>query len=1814
MVILVVTLLTTAILFRSFDRSKNASNYRVNEVVLNAAAPALDRARAKLNRLFSSQETNLPGNTPADKDIAQVFETNKYTFGDETQLKLAADLDGNGIQDDEVDERLKTAWKFPVDTDNNGSFDSFTLYSIVYRTPEDNRARGPLEARSRPQDTGGGDACASGNGGGAGEGSWYPISGQLKKAFFTYVATVPITPEQKVALDTNGYKDIPPAQASARFEAYTGNKGFSALEMQQDQARLALDNNAVWYEDDLFITNVGGGFNLNGRVQANSNLMVGTTAEPIKFYQVSSPWSCYYTAENGKIVVAGNVVANGIGGSNLGNDNVKVHLFKQKEADFNENAANNVGNIKSGNVTTNSPPREVAYNTNAYAQRLNVLVTAAMNEYDGAYPAQPPDPDLVGNVASFPIDLITKFTDKYPTEITPKPEEARNLLEQAISSYFRERIRKVTFTEVPIDQPDLALGTVDETNVFTGGTIKAPREWMRVDNLNNNPVPLEVNELDKSDPLPAGTEPEMQIGDRILVGNGLPIRWLKDYATPTYADAKAKQLPPDGGPPLGRQSQGKLLDDLGDTSRSGFWEQVAANHNNAPRAVELAGGLRVVTGAGIYIDGIAPQVAEGTGLRIGKAQLALGRLLGNERSFLPDPPVTPTQLQAINAEIVDSPPVRPVRVVWPDTMPMYQEIDVNGNGVINPNNEVFKGDLQMRATVVYHYANGGGSQFDDPIACISSYYDPTNETTAKNSIAVDPANGDPNGRSNNGINYTPVPTAAERRITPALRRQAYMVFPDGRWVNPPLKEAIDALQGGAIPDQLSLEQKGAIDAANCALRILNGTATPTNGGAVPNYAIRERAFLDARQIKTIHKPDVEFDADGLTFNTTNTLIDRETTRTDIANPEQVKIATQDTLKYPANPNKTPTPAEYSLPIEQRQPLEIRVTELDLELLRTTTFGTIPAEKPSAGDSEYLLPYSGIIYASRDDALPDISDVDLRVNPPVDGGSSATDFKLDPSRRPNGIRLWSSGENGGRLSRGDDNEESAEEKGLILASNLPVYIKGDFNRHFEFGSTNVTEEFNDPLDIDTYDNFYTRGKVGLNNDRNPNFACRQSAGSDCNPGDQWRAARILSDAITLLSNNFRDGFRNEGNYDFNNNVGNLAVAARLKNGFWWNGFGTNYIYQNSGGTNVLYPDEAEFAEQDAINPLPEIEGSSYVMNGVTPIQRRTTFPAYKMEICPKVPVSDCGPQDWVSSPAAGTTAVPPSTPEYERRDYPRRVAFQRNQFGQLVLASGYAQPRRPDGTPITYSASASPPPDADNALWFWTTTDNADPSVDTSYNKDNLLYYLPDDLETVATERQMLLPGTPKFPEELNTTAAFANDVLNGTGNDDPSDYAVCIGNAALLNVPTVNAFTGGACPALTPIGTMQQALIGLADTVDNLDPSVLKVKVTPNFDPATAATPNTLIADAKVNVFDLANRTLSGSLTLDRGNELDPIFVIRYTRNLPMLFNNVALTLKGVDPNNIFWVARRDMRIRNTATNPLVGNFIGGTQGKLRIDNGAAIIGGRFLGFGAATGSQLSAGTITALTTTAQPLLVPVLQLHSPDGQPSDNLNIAFRSTSNNNSAPEQRKWLQKATDTDYNAVLVMGDTPARPYTTGGAENNGGLHNFPRFIENWEDQTATIKGSLIQYIKSKYATAPFDTVDLIARDNSLFFDNGAVPDYIRGANPNAPLGYIYPEASAAFKVPYYQPPKRAWGYDVGLLSQTPDLFSRRIAIPEAGTPNEFFREVGRDDPWIKTLLCAAEERSGGYDWALVDETQRPNFCQAAAPGNEYNDPAAGGGS
>jgi len=128
---------------------------------------------------------------------------------------------------------------------------------------------------------------------------------------------------------------------------------------------------------------------------------------------------------------------------------------------------------------------------------------------------------------------------------------------------------------------------------------------------------------------------------------------------------------------------------------------------------------------------------------------------------------------------------------------------------------------------------------------------------------------------------------------------------------------------------------------------------------------------------------------------------------------------------------------------------------------------------------------------------------------------------------------------------------------------------------------------------------------------------------------------------------------------------------------------------------------------------------------------------------------------------------------------------------------------------------------------------------------------------------------------------------------------------------------------------------------------------------------------------------------------------------------------------------------------------------------------------------------------------------------------------------------------------------------------------------------------LIQYKKSSYASAPFESINRQDMDTSLLFDTPLVVP-IAGVT-----GFRYPGGANLARSPYYRSPKRTWGYDVGLLSQTADLFSKRFSLPSTARPSEFFREVGRDDAWVKTLLCA---KLAGSSVEAVDKSQRPSSC------------------
>ncbi|MDE5068827.1 MAG: hormogonium polysaccharide biosynthesis protein HpsA, partial [Trichodesmium sp. St4_bin8_1] len=561
--------------------------------------------------------------------------------------------------------------------------------------------------------------------------------------------------------------------------------------------------------------------------------------------------------------------------------------------------------------------------------------------------------------------------------------------------------------------------------------------------------------------------------------------------------------------------------------------------------------------------------------------------------------------------------------------------------------------------------------------------------------------------------------------------------------------------------------------------------------------IKEVTLLDARQIKAIDADNVSTPNVDETFTLNSTL----------AEPAQLT-------------------AEYDLPLEERQPLEIRLTQLDLGKMRNqsiSSFGSaIPSEVSTGLKKEYLLPYSGIIYASRDDALPDRSDRSQNsegtgIDEDRTKALSPTDYKLDPTRRPNGIMLI----NGERLARNDNNNDGqnddgvkklsdvVKEKGLTLVTNLPVYIKGNFNLHTQ-------EEFNDEL-TSNWSNFYTRNK----NDINPNFACRPGDPRlpKCTQGDSWRPATVVSDAITLLSEGFRTGFRDEGDFDLRNNAGSplkvgypgggpfdetalnfdldgdrqntnnnvsgsdvTVAGARMLNGFDENNFVTNGLSSGADITGTGARTDKNYATN---NNGPAVN-SSYFNNYVTPVQRRGNFPEYVMEICRKPTVFSCGPGDWfvgnnagnsdeqgsqlvgtsVNNLVAGTTARPPL--EAEDRRYPRRVAFDRNAINELILDKSNYLPI-PIGINNSRQVNLFPysggslPRLAENALWF--RTSSSLPPV-TDYGYTHPLAYLQEKVGTV--QQPLLIPVLQNYlptetPEQTQATLPSEDNTTLNNG-------------------------------------------------------------------------------------------------------------------------------------------------------------------------------------------------------------------------------------------------------------------------------------------------------------------------------------------------------------------------------------------------------------------------------------------------------------------
>ncbi|MBF2025232.1 MAG: hypothetical protein IGS48_00490 [Oscillatoriales cyanobacterium C42_A2020_001] len=157
-------------------------------------------------------------------------------------------------------------------------------------------------------------------------------------------------------------------------------------------------------------------------------------------------------------------------------------------------------------------------------------------------------------------------------------------------------------------------------------------------------------------------------------------------------------------------------------------------------------------------------------------------------------------------------------------------------------------------------------------------------------------------------------------------------------------------------------------------------------------------------------------------------------------------------------------------------------------------------------------------------------------------------------------------------------------------------------------------------------------------------------------------------------------------------------------------------------------------------------------------------------------------------------------------------------------------------------------------------------------------------------------------------------------------------------------------------------------------------------------------------------------------------------------------------------------------------------------------------------------------------------------------------------SSGQQSRALSNAARTTVNTIMISGITPSR-------ENQayGGLQNFPRFLEWWENVPLQFSGSFIQLNFSNYGTAPFD-----------------LDAWEPGATPNGSEVLDY----------FGFAPQRVWGYDVGLQIAPASPAANRF-VQLSSTRNEFYNEPPANDFYMRNLCRSlkadSEDAPGGVN-------------------------------
>lgn len=280
LLLLMLSLVLSILVFRTGNRNLEVIGNRQQRQIYNAATPALNRANAKIEFLFT-KETLPP--LPSDNDLVRALQTSSYDLEDETRL----DLDGNPST-------IDPAWQFSFNVDGDSSTgvdgkEVTVAYSILSKA---NARVGTTAVSFQSADAVKAAQQVVRNG---------PIN-------LTGGATNPNCSNLSLA-PRAGWQPINSAtlRKPLQVNAYAKNNetGVTAtLEMQQDRQANMGNKWGAWFRYDLEVF-PGPAFRWNGAMHTESNFMPTHEGGSLNLYLVSSPSSCIYTRDASEITVAG---------------------------------------------------------------------------------------------------------------------------------------------------------------------------------------------------------------------------------------------------------------------------------------------------------------------------------------------------------------------------------------------------------------------------------------------------------------------------------------------------------------------------------------------------------------------------------------------------------------------------------------------------------------------------------------------------------------------------------------------------------------------------------------------------------------------------------------------------------------------------------------------------------------------------------------------------------------------------------------------------------------------------------------------------------------------------------------------------------------------------------------------------------------------------------------------------------------------------------------------------------------------------------------------------------------------------------------------------------------------------------------------------------------------------------------------------------------------------------------------------------------------------------------------------------------------